>query len=596
MKVTNIKIRNFRSISSNAHLELNDLQRFNLFIGENNAGKSNIIRIVPFISDILRKIPSLSGSITPSINNSHSSVEDFFNTDKSLDFSISFSFSDDEKEQLLSGFSGENKTFQAELFNNDRNLITLAISVGIENENQLHFNLNELIWNDTPLISTHKKVFRQAVGSFNESQFNDDYGKFSGTRSGKFNYLWVMLNQLKAFHNQMRMIKAVRKIGGTSDKDDGNTASRIINQLDFNGSRVIDMISDWSSPKNSYQQHRKKYKILNQFISDLLDIEVEIVIPNDKSHLLIEPKKDVDGQIMSYKSWGSSVEELIVLVVDILYSPNNSLISLEEPEVHLDPIMQRRLIDFLRDKTDHQYLISSHSSVLINSFTDESSSIYRVFTNNGLTNINKADEKILQSVLDDLGVKASDILQTNGIIWVEGPSDRILINHWINLKDESLKEGIHYSIMFYGGKLLSHLSAQVTADQNEEVSDFINLVKLNRNIAVIIDSDKTKETDKINATKERIRSEINNLSDNAMVWVTQGREIENYVPSETFESILNIQGMSKYTKISNLSTSYIKVDAANQLIKHINKETFEKGTDLNKKINELVKKIHIWNK
>ena len=150
--------------------------------------------------------------------------------------------------------------------------------------------------------------------------------------------------------------------------------------------------------------------------------------------------------------------------------------------------------------------------------------------------------------------------------------------------------------MFYGGKLLSHLSAQVTADQNEEVSDFINLVKLNRNIAVIIDSDKTKETDKINATKERIRSEINNLSDNAMVWVTQGREIENYVPSETFESILNIQGMSKYTKISNLSTSYIKVDAANQLIKHINKETFEKGTDLNKKINELVKKIHIWNK
>ena len=159
MKVTNIKIRNFRSISSNAHLELNDLQRFNLFIGENNAGKSNIIRIVPFISDILRKIPSLSGSITPSINNSHSSVEDFFNTDKSLDFSISFSFSDDEKEQLLSGFSGENKTFQAELFNNDRNLITLAISVGIENENQLHFNLNELIWNDTPLISTHKKVY-----------------------------------------------------------------------------------------------------------------------------------------------------------------------------------------------------------------------------------------------------------------------------------------------------------------------------------------------------------------------------------------------------------------------------------------------------
>ena len=30
-------------------------------------------------------------------------------------------------------------------------------------------------------------------------------------------------------------------------------------------------------------------------------------------------------------------------------------------------------------------------------------------------------------VLDDLGAKASDIFQSNGIIWVEGPSDRIYI-------------------------------------------------------------------------------------------------------------------------------------------------------------------------
>lgn len=30
--------------------------------------------------------------------------------------------------------------------------------------------------------------------------------------------------------------------------------------------------------------------------------------------------------------------------------------------------------------------------------------------------------------LDDLGVKASDLLQANGIIWVEGPSDRAYIH------------------------------------------------------------------------------------------------------------------------------------------------------------------------
>ena len=33
-------------------------------------------------------------------------------------------------------------------------------------------------------------------------------------------------------------------------------------------------------------------------------------------------------------------------------------------------------------------------------------------------------------MLNDLDVRASDLLQSNGIIWVEGPSDRIYIKRW----------------------------------------------------------------------------------------------------------------------------------------------------------------------
>jgi hypothetical protein len=48
------------------------------------------------------------------------------------------------------------------------------------------------------------------------------------------------------------------------------------------------------------------------------------------------------------------------------------------------------------------------------------------------------------------------------VIWVEGPSDRIYIRHWLKLADAHLTEEVHFSIMFYGGKLLSHLSAGET--------------------------------------------------------------------------------------------------------------------------------------
>ena len=61
-------------------------------------------------------------------------------------------------------------------------------------------------------------------------------------------------------------------------------------------------------------------------------------------------------------------------------------------------------------------------------------------------------------------------MQANSVIWVEGPTDRIYLNHWIQPVDPALKEGLHYSIMFYGGRLLSHLTAN-----DPEVDEFISL-------------------------------------------------------------------------------------------------------------------------
>ncbi|MFZ4657393.1 MAG: hypothetical protein ACOYNY_10300 [Caldilineaceae bacterium] len=77
--------------------------------------------------------------------------------------------------------------------------------------------------------------------------------------------------------------------------------------------------------------------------------------------------------------------------------------------------------------------------------------------------------------------------------------------------------------MFYGGRLLCHLSAT-----DPEVEEFISLRRLNRQIAIVIDSDRAKAQDELNATKRRIAKEFDSTS--GFVWITQGREIENYVP------------------------------------------------------------------
>jgi hypothetical protein len=117
------------------------------------------------------------------------------------------------------------------------------------------------------------------------------------------------------------------------------------------------------------------------------------------------------------------------------------------------------------------------------------------------------------------------------MIWVEGPTERIYLNHWIREAAPGLQEGLHYSIFFYGGRLLSHLSAG-----DDDVGDIIKLRAINRNIALLMDSDRSSKFSKLNKTKKRIFDEISDHG--GFPWITAGREIENYVPLKMINEAL----------------------------------------------------------
>ena len=167
-----------------------------------------------------------------------------------------------------------------------------------------------------------------------------------------------------------------------------------------------------------------------------------------------------------------------------------------------------------------QYFIATHSPTFIDT---PNAAIFHV-TNDGTQTTIK--ESILRrerfAICSDLGIRASDIVQSNFVIWVEGPSDRIYLRHWIKAIASELTEGTYYSIMFYGGRLLNHLSSN-----DEEVTEFIKLRSLNQNLCVVMDSDKTRPRSRVNDTKLRIQEEF--AQGEGKAWITKGREIENYV-------------------------------------------------------------------
>ncbi len=286
------------------------------------------------------------------------------------------------------------------------------------------------------------------------------------------------------------------------------------------------------------------------------------------------------------------------LVAWLATQSKGSICVIEEPETHIHPkllrVLMRRICETVKLR-DLQVFMTTHSSTLIDIHTWPEGNV-KLFEAAGyqikeLTNPSLA--------LASLGVRPSDVCQANGVVWVEGSSDRLYISHWLKLwcAQNGKKmpiENNHFGFVFYGGSMLNQFAAGPT-------TDLIEIFRINANSIVVMDRDLDFIVDVAgrdvpqnpSGTKARIRDEINaTASSGQYCWITQRYTIESYLPSGFRDKYYELEDGRLRAK-----TTVSKVEVAEKFRSQFNDftQSHEQSSDLPKWIRRLYDSIEAWN-
>jgi predicted ATPase len=209
---------------------------------------------------------------------------------------------------------------------------------------------------------------------------------------------------------------------------------------------------------------------------------------------------------------GSGIREALRLILDTEFEKPHLLL-VEEPEIHLHPALETSIMSYLRTVSQGlQVFVTTHSTNFLDTGNFQNVFLVSKDTSTHVTPLTLAEAQ--EKLPSELGIRLSSLFMFDQIIFVEGPSDEQII------RELARSLGINFGrlnvgfIQMRGVRNIGHYAAA-------EVISF--LTKRQVKLHFLVDSDEANSVHFKRLTEEFGKS--------AQLHVLRKREIENYLLS-----------------------------------------------------------------
>ena len=181
---------------------------------------------------------------------------------------------------------------------------------------------------------------------------------------------------------------------------------------------------------DTLQANPARFSQLNQMVHEILpqvrQVSVRPVV-NQQVEVIVwphDPASQREDLAIPLNDCGSGVGQVLAILYVVMTSDHPQIILIDEPQSFLHPGAVRKLIEVLKRHPQHQYILSTHSPIVITSAEPATMTIARVTDGEtSLQAVNPRNAQDLQAYLLEIGVRLSDLFGADNVLWVEGQTE-----------------------------------------------------------------------------------------------------------------------------------------------------------------------------